>query len=211
MEFISYSVNPFQENTYLIREGQRALLIDPGFSNESEFSTFQDQVDTLKINEITVLLTHAHIDHILGLNRVVECYKSDVYLHPDDQYFIDYFPQQAQMFGLYAEPITVDTKELKVDQILTINGFRFLNLFTPGHAPGHCSFYFEESETLVAGDTLFNRSIGRTDLYKGDFDLLSASIREKLYILPDQTKVLPGHGPATLIGEEKKYNPFVKI
>ena len=114
------------------------------------------------------------------------------------------------MFGLNQVQFGFDTEPLPADDEFNVAGFDFTCLYTPGHAPDHTSLYFKEEQVVISGDALFRESIGRTDLYKGDFELLKESILKKLYTLPEETIVYPGHGEKTTIGYEKQHNPFVK-
>lgn len=209
MKIQKFEVGPFGENTYLLVQSGEAIIIDPGFSNDSEFQLFENALSASGAKLIAVVLTHAHVDHILGLPRLLEKYTLDVYLNHSDLYLWNRFPEQATMFGIQATKIDTEPKELPIKQDFTLGSFSMDIRYTPGHAPDHVSIYFESENVLIAGDALFKQSIGRTDLYKGDFDLLAESIKNELYTLPDETRVLPGHGPETTIGFEKKNNSFV--
>ncbi len=210
MEIKLFTVGPFGENTYLLIKSGDAVLIDPGFFEPSEYRTFRDELSKSGADLKAICLTHAHVDHILGLDRVLNDFDVPVYLNHSDLYLWKNFPNQAQMFGFRASGFDFEPEPLPEQTGFTIGSFTFDVLYTPGHSPDHVSLWFEEYNTLIAGDVLFLESIGRTDLYKGDFDLLAQSIRKKLYTLPDGVSVYPGHGPATTIGHEKKNNAFVK-
>ena len=207
MEIQVFEVGPFLENTYLLSRSGKSILIDPGFATESEYKSFRS---ALKDELAAVVLTHAHVDHVLGLNRVMIDFKVPVYLNTTDTFLWENFGQQAQMFGLNSPGFSFQPNPLPADKEFSVSEFNFHCLFTPGHSPDHTSLYFPENKIVIAGDALFKESIGRTDLYKGDFKVLEQSIREKLYTLPDETVVYPGHGPSTTIGYEKKNNGFVK-
>jgi glyoxylase-like metal-dependent hydrolase (beta-lactamase superfamily II) len=131
-------------------------------------------------------------------------------LNTEDLFLWENFGNQATMFGLRQVGFSFTPESLPANSIFTLGQFEFECLYTPGHSPDHTALYFKDQGFCIAGDALFNESIGRTDLYKGDFDLLVNSIREKLYVLPDDTTIYPGHGPATTIIHEKQNNPFVK-
>lgn len=210
MELQKFEVGPFAENTYLLTRDGISLLIDPGFSNSSEFKQFQNSLKKQSGELVAVVLTHAHIDHLLGLPMVLEQFQCDVYLNHTDLYPWNHIQEQATMFGMKATGFNFTPKELPETDHFEIGPFQFQLLYTPGHAPDHISIYLENEELLIAGDTLFHGSVGRTDLYKGDSELLAESIRNKIYTLPDSTLVYPGHGPKTTVGEEKAHNPFVK-
>lgn len=206
-----FEVGPFAENTYLLTKEGHSLLIDPGFSNDREFRAFHSALANQNSRLLAVLLTHAHIDHVLGLPAVLRKFDSDVYLSHIDLYPWNNISEQAAMFGLKADNLSFTPKELPEQKEYALGPFTMDLLHTPGHAPDHISIYFKEDRFLIAGDTLFRGSVGRADLYKGDMEILTKSIREKIYTLPDDTTVYPGHGPETTVGVEKKSNPFVKI
>ncbi|WP_340106311.1 MBL fold metallo-hydrolase [Rhodohalobacter sp. 8-1] len=209
MDIKRFEVGPFAENTYLLTQNETSLLIDPGFSNDREFKAFRAKLADSNTRLSAILLTHAHIDHVLGLPVVLDAFDVDVYLSHEDLHPWKHISEQAKMFGITAGNLDFTPKELPSDQSFSVDQFEMELLYTPGHAPDHISFYFEKDNMLIAGDTLFKQSVGRTDLYKGSSDLLRSSIKDKLYSLPDDTVVYPGHGPETTIGEEKKANPFV--
>lgn len=210
MDIKRFEVGPFVENTYLLTKGEESLLIDPGFSNDKEFAKFRSALANKNSRLIAVILTHAHIDHVLGLSAVLEAFDVDVYLNHSNLSPWKTVPQQAKMFGLTADSLDFIPEALPGDEAFKIGSFEMDVLFTPGHAPDHTSLWFRQENLVIAGDTLFKQSVGRTDLYKGDPDLLKQSIKEKLYTLPDDTVVYPGHGPETTIGQEKRSNPFVR-
>lgn len=210
MQIASFTVGPFAENTYLLTKEKKALLIDPGFFEDHEFDAFRNALNDADTELLAVVLTHAHVDHVLGLQRVKEAYDVPVYLSDKDHYLWDHFASQAQMFGFNAKEFDFSPKALEVRQDWEEGPFTFDVRYTPGHSPDHLSLYNKEAELVIAGDALFREGIGRTDLYKGDLKTLEESIRKQLYSLPDKTSVYPGHGPKTTIGYEKKNNPFVK-
>lgn len=210
MKLKSYTVGPFSENTYLLSKGKESMLFDPGFFDPVEYKTFKNELDESGSNLIAIVLTHAHVDHVLGLERVLKDFDVPVYLNHSDLYLWENFPNQAQMFGFRTAGFDFIPEPLDEQKKMKIGEFTFDVLYTPGHAPDHVSLYFSAEKLLISGDALFKQSIGRTDLYKGDFETLARSIREKLYTLPDDTTVWPGHGPSTSIGFEKDQNGFVK-
>lgn len=210
MDLQSYTVNPFAENTYLLTKNNEALIIDPGFFTAMEFKSFKHILKATETDLTAVLLTHAHVDHILGIHRVLDDFDVPVYLNHEDLYLWNNFESQSKMFGLDVEGYDFTPEPLPVEKNWSIGNFTMDVLFTPGHSPEHVSFYFEDEQALIAGDTLFKESIGRTDLYKGDLNVLRESIQQQLYSLPDETTVYPGHGPKTNIGHEKQYNGYVR-
>lgn len=211
MDVIKFTVGPFAENTYLLIEGKQALIIDPGFFEDSEYQKAKTYLDDQNLELFAVVLTHAHVDHVLGLQKVIDYFDIPVYLSDKDRYLWNNFGPQAAMFGFKAGGFSFNPEVLPVTDHWAIGNFTFDVRYTPGHAPDHVSLYNPDGGLVIAGDALFKEGIGRTDLYKGDFKVLEKSIREQFYTLPDDTAVYPGHGPKTTIGHEKKANPFVKV
>lgn len=207
MEVQKFEVGPFLENTYLLKKEDQYLLVDPGFSTEPEY---QELKSSLNGELKAIVLTHAHVDHVLGLGRVMRDFDIPVYLCDEDRFLWENFGSQAQMFGINQGGFDFEPEPLPSEGSFSIGNFEFKCLYTPGHSPDHISLYFDEDELVIAGDALFKESIGRTDLYKGNFELLKKSIKKQLYSLPDQTTVYPGHGPTTTIAHEKNNNPFVQ-
>lgn len=210
MEVEKFTVGPFAENTYVLIEGEQALLVDPGFMEDDEYESVLSSIQNDDTTLHAVVLTHAHVDHVLGLHKVLDDYEVPVYLSDKDRYLWDNFSSQAAMFGFQTRGFSFDPKPLPVQPKWSIGNFTFEVRYTPGHSPDHVSLYSENDSVVIAGDALFKEGIGRTDLYKGDFKTLEQSIRQQLYTLPDETVVYPGHGPETTIGHEKQTNPFVK-
>jgi glyoxylase-like metal-dependent hydrolase (beta-lactamase superfamily II) len=210
MNVTKYTVGPFAENTYLLTEGTQALIIDPGFFEDSEYQKVKTHIDDRDLELVAVVLTHAHVDHVLGLQRVVDDFDIPVYLSDKDRHLWNNFGSQAAMFGLKTDGFSFDPDVLPATDEWNVGNFSFDVRYTPGHAPDHVSLYSKSEGMVIAGDALFREGIGRTDLYKGDFKMLEQSIQEQLYSLPDDTVVYPGHGEKTTVGHEKKANPFVK-
>ena len=206
MSIQTLTVGPLQENCYLLSDDdtQGAVLIDPGDEAERIIAA-------LNGFELTaVWLTHAHFDHIGALAAVHRQFPVPVYLHENDRELFAHAAESAAFFGLALEQPSLDTLPLTHAQSLTLGEHKATCLFTPGHAPGHIAFYLSEQGVVFAGDALFQGSVGRTDLPGGDHAQLLASIRRELLTLPDETRVLPGHGPETTIGAERRTNPFLR-
>ncbi|WP_440998751.1 MBL fold metallo-hydrolase [Fodinibius sp. SL11] len=210
MDVLKYTVGPFAENTYLLLEGNQALIIDPGFLEDSEYQKVKKHFDEQDVELLAVVLTHAHVDHVLGLQKVLDDVDIPVYLSNKDRYLWNNFGSQAAMFGFTSDGFSFEPDVLPVTENWSLGNFSFDVRYTPGHAPDHVSLYSKADGLVIAGDVLFREGIGRTDLYKGDFKVLEQSIREQLYMLPEDTVVYPGHGEKTTIGHEKQANPFVK-
>ena len=206
MHIEAIEVGPAASNCYLLwGEAQEALVVDPGAEGPQI-------VDVLRRHELKVAaytLTHAHIDHIGALAEVVRIFPAPVGMHPSDLRFA--FTSRNTLPPFYPTPAeAVDiAREYAEGQEWTDGGLAYRVLHTPGHSPGGVCFYFEAEKVLVGGDCLFAGSIGRTDLPGGDTGVLMESLR-RLAGLPADTRVLPGHGPQTTIGEEKRTNPFLR-
>ena len=157
-----------------------------------------------------ILLTHAHIDHVLGLQKAFDKYKVPILMHELEKEILDRNPMDANRFGFFFKPFEGEISYLNENEIISVDEDEFKILHVPGHSPGHIAFYSEAQKFIISGDVLFEGSIGRTDLYKGDAQELLKSIREKLFVLEDETKVYNGHGNPTTVGFEKSYNPFFK-
>lgn len=206
-EIVAFANGTFVENCYLLAdpETRDAIMIDPG--EEAMALLLRLAAERWTLREIW--LTHAHIDHLAGLAAVKAATGVPVLLHPKDRPLYDNAEVQGMIFGLRIEPPPPPDGELAEGQTLSVGGCRFDVIHTPGHSPGSVSFVGHG--LALSGDVLFAGSVGRTDLPGGDTRTLLESIRSKLYLLPDETRVLSGHGPETTIGEEKRSNPFVKL
>ena len=156
-----------------------------------------------------VLLTHGHFDHIMGLDELLKEFPVPVYAHEAEAELLGDARLNSSA-GMYGRGYTFTKAEyLKDGQVVTIAGFEIRVIHTPGHTAGGCCYYIPAEGVLISGDTLFHASIGRTDLPTGSSSQLVRSVRERLLVLPEETKVYPGHMEETTIGYEKKYNPFV--
>jgi glyoxylase-like metal-dependent hydrolase (beta-lactamase superfamily II) len=206
----SFTVNPFQQNTYLIWDSKGiAAIIDPGNSTNLENQMVKRFISENNLHLQRLLLTHAHIDHVMGNKFIHDEYALLPELHPDDNFFIDAMMQTASMYGLNCEQSPAASKTLGHEQVIELGELSIKCLHTPGHSPGSISFYFEKEKVLISGDVLFNGSIGRTDLPMGNYDTLIESIKTQLIPLGDDVKVYSGHGPSTTIGFERLNNPFL--
>ena len=203
----SFPVGPLQCNCSIIgcTETGEAAVVDPGGDVDLILSALKKHGLTVKY----LLHTHAHFDHIMGSKGMREKTGAEICLHKEDEFLYNMLGKQASMFGLSAdEPLPVD-KFLSDDQEINFGKLKTQVLHTPGHTPGSLCFCVQDSDSLLfSGDTLFSRSIGRTDLWGGSFDKIIKSIKTRLFTLDDETRVIPGHGPDTSIWTEKKENPF---
>ncbi len=180
-------------------------IIDAGFAGDQIVGMAEEQ----GIEVTKILQTHAHIDHVAGLHAAKALTDAPIYLHPADQFMYDSAPIQGQMFGYQIEPLPPVDELLADGQIITVGSLSARVLLLPGHSPGCVAFWFEELGVVFGGDVLFAGSIGRVDLPGSDPAAMKTSLARLVDELPDDAQVLPGHGPATTIGMEKKRNPFL--
>lgn len=209
MQVKVFTFNDFAENTYVLYDQTgECIIVDPGCSNMAEH---EELVDFISINELVpvhLVNTHCHIDHILGNKFCADNYGLTLVAHQGEKPVLESGIQVANMYHIAYDPSP--EIEIFVDEGDQISfGETVLEiLFTPGHSPASICLYHKESAQVIAGDVLFNGSIGRTDLPGGNFETLIRVIKAKLFTLPEPTVVYPGHGPHTTIGHEKKTNPF---
>jgi hydroxyacylglutathione hydrolase len=206
----SFVFNPFQENTYILSdETGECLIIDPGCYDASEQKKLEGYIEEKGLKPIKLILTHSHIDHILGCAFVFRRYGLKPIMHQNDLPGLEMAPQYGQMYGIRMEPSPEPLSFLKEGDVVNFGNSKLDVLFTPGHSPGSVTLYSKSDRFLISGDVLFYGSIGRTDLPGGDHDALISSIKNNLLVLDDETIVYSGHGPETDIGYERKNNPFL--
>jgi len=207
----AFVFNFASENTYvLFNENKNAWLIDPGNMNEQETQAISNFITKNNLNIQKIVLTHAHIDHVLGLQWAYDTFKVPVTMHQDDKEVLDMFQISGMRFGFTLDHIKVDLNYIKEGDELDFDGEKFKIYHVPGHSPGSVVYHNETQKFMISGDVLFEGSIGRTDLYKGNYDQLIEGIKTKLFFLDEETQVFSGHGNPTTIGFEKQYNPFLK-
>lgn len=196
-----------QTNCYFVyREGTNdVIFFDPADKGDYIYETLKEKDLHVK----GILLTHGHFDHIWGCNKLRELSGAPIYAYEEEEVLCeDAVVNVSEQVG---RPYTViPDRYLKDGEEITIADMTCKLIATPGHTVGSCCYYFEDAGILIAGDTLFEESVGRTDLATGSAGTLVRSIKDKLFTLPDDTKVYPGHGDITTIGHEKQYNPFVQ-
>jgi hydroxyacylglutathione hydrolase len=201
------TVGPFQENTYVVGDeaSGTGAIIDPG----DEAARIALTVERTELAISQILVTHAHVDHVRAVAPLVDEYVCPVLMHQEAEVALKTVPQQAMMMGLRFGKVPRVDRYIADDEVLEVGTLRLRSLYTPGHAPGHLAFYVEEEGIVFSGDALFAGSVGRVDLPGGSMELLMQSISERLLTLPDETRVLSGHGPETTIGYERMHNPFL--
>lgn len=209
MHIETFDVGPLGCNCSIVSdpETRRAVVIDPG----GDLEKIQERLDALGVGVDAIVHTHTHIDHVgatAGLQRATGAIAQ---IHEADRFLYDMLPVQAAMLGMPAPETTELEGALRDGSTVKIGAFELGVLHTPGHTPGSVTFVLTgpDGSHVFAGDTLFRGSIGRTDLWGGDFDEIMRSLRQKVITLPDDACVVPGHGPLTTIGEEKRSNPFI--
>ena len=207
LEIVRLVLGPMENNTYLLADSGKAVVIDPSFDSETVL-----QVVEKRSWELTAIwLTHAHFDHIAGVQTIQQASRKGplpVGLHNDD---LPLWQQGggARLFGMNIEPGPAPSMHFEHGQLLALGGSQIEVRHAPGHIPGHVMFYSVEASAMLVGDVIFYHGVGRTDLPGGSQAVLMRSIREQVLTLPPQTKLFSGHGPETTVEEELEENPFL--
>lgn len=203
--------NLFGENTYILwdEQSKECTVIDPGCSNREEEIEFDNFITGNNLNLKYLINTHCHIDHILGNAYIKNKYNPEFLAPEEDVFLLNMMMEQAGYFGVNTKPSPLPDRYLKEELKLSLADIEISLLFTPGHSPGGYCLYFPLAKICISGDVLFRESIGRTDLWGGDYDTLVNSIQNKLFTLPDDVNIYPGHGESTTISYEKHSNPFL--
>ncbi len=210
MQIRPFTFNDFQVNTYVVYDNTKeCIVIDPGMYYEEEKKEFTDFISANGLKPVLVINTHAHIDHIIGNKFVADKYQLKLAAHKESVEFLTHAKEYGITFGIKLDDVKPIDVFLDEQTPLRFGNSSLDVLYTPGHADGSLCFYAKNDGFVITGDVLFYQSIGRTDLPTGDFEVLKESIWSKLFTLPDDTVVHPGHGPETTIGYEKMHNPFV--
>jgi glyoxylase-like metal-dependent hydrolase (beta-lactamase superfamily II) len=206
----AFTFSPISENTYVLYNNDgKAIIIDPGcyFPNEQE--TLKDFLTDNSLTPVYLLNTHCHLDHVFGNKWVHENYGLEPHLHPNEEAMLALAPVSGERWGLPFQNYMGPLHFLNDGDTVLLGETEIQVILAPGHSPGSICFYIPSQGDLIGGDVLFRGSIGRTDLPGGDSETLLNSIREKLWVLPDETVVYSGHGIKTTIGYEKRNNPFL--
>ena len=232
----SFCLNPFRENCYILSDDDGScVIVDPGCYTPSELRSLKEYISQNELTPTAIWLTHGHFDHLFGAAGLSRDYSVPVWMSPEDKTLVERDGEFAIGVGLNPPDVSFSTRDLSDGQILRLaqddkdkqilrlaqddnddilNGseesLTFQVIATPGHTQGCVCFYSEDLKILLTGDTLFAGAIGRTDLFGGDYDKEIVSIMDKLMGLPGDVEVLPGHGPATTIAEERTGNPFLR-
>ena len=206
MKIEKFVLGSLATNCYLIEneESKELIVVDPAICPDYLINHVKSNGFTPK----AVFLTHGHFDHVMGLDRWVKEFDIPVYLHEAEKEILA--NPKLNLSWMFGKNYQFDQVVcLKDGDIVNLAGFTFQVIHTPGHTAGGCCYYEEAEEVLISGDTLFRFSVGRSDFPTGSTKVLQQSIRERLFVLPDEVMVYPGHNSNTCIGEEKMHNPFV--
>ncbi|MBD5190406.1 MAG: MBL fold metallo-hydrolase [Bacteroidales bacterium] len=212
LKIARFGFSLFGINTYVVYspDSKECAIIDPGMINDEERKAIDNFIEKNGLKVKYLINTHLHIDHCIGNSYIEKKYGVKGMAHPADLMLGSILSSQAQMFGLpfKVDDIT-DVNELKEGDVISLGNGKLNVIHVPGHAPGHIALYDKEDKFLIDGDILFEGSIGRTDLPGGNYQNLAYGIVNKLFTLPDDVTVFPGHGSQTTIGREKESNPYV--
>lgn len=204
-----FTFNPFLTNCFVCESEGEAVLLDPSCSTSEEKDIVERYLVENGLEVRHLLLTHGHIDHIFGCAYFADLFGMSFQIHREDAPLLSRAEEQASMFGVEIDQPPLASSFIENGDTIEFGKVRLEVLHTPGHSPGSVSFYDETSRTVLAGDVLFEGSIGRTDLWRGSLPELMRSIFEKLVPLGPDVRIHPGHGPDTIIGRELRTNPFL--
>ncbi|NOT75618.1 MAG: MBL fold metallo-hydrolase [Cyclobacteriaceae bacterium] len=208
----SFTFNPFEENMYILfDETKEAVIIDPGCYEPEEQTELKKFISKENLTVKFLLNTHCHIDHVLGNSFVKQYHKVPFLIHPTELKVLRAVISYASNYGFPRYSEILPDGDLIEGEFIKFGNSSLSIIFLPGHSPGHVGFYSKDQNFLIGGDVLFYHSIGRTDLPGGNFETLIKSIHQKLFVLPENVVVHPGHGSPTTIGEEKVHNPFCAL
>ena len=203
--------SPVQENTYVLyNEKDECIIIDPGCYYDNERDELAFFIDSNGLTPVLLLNTHCHLDHVFGNKWVSEKYGLKLHLHEKEKPVLDYAPTAGLRWNLPFDNYQGDVIYLREGDTIQLGEDNLEVFFTPGHSPGSIVFYCRKQQFVIGGDVLFKMSVGRTDLPGGDHMTLLNSIQTKLFVLPDEVIVYPGHGDTTTIGFEKRNNPYLR-
>lgn len=210
LQIKSFVFSPIQENTYVLyNESKECIIIDPGCYFDEEKTALQNFIEESGLTPKMLLNTHCHLDHVFGNKFVAETFGLTLQLHEIEKQVLAFAPTSGLMYNMPFDNYTGDFILLKGGDTILLGSDELKVIEAPGHSPGHICFYCAKQNFLIGGDVLFQRSIGRTDLPGGNHQQLLNSIRQQLFVLPDETVVYSGHGDTTTIGEEKMYNLYL--
>ncbi len=208
MLFDTVVVGALGVNCYILgcEETRQAVVVDPGDEAEKILS----RVKRHNLTPVAIINTHGHFDHVGVNSQIILATGAKLHIHQADAGMLGDVARIARMYGLHGENSPPPDTLLEDNTLINFGNLKIKIIHTPGHTAGGCCLYIEEKNMLISGDTLFAESIGRTDLPGGSFTQLLKSIKEKLFLLPEQVQVHPGHGSGTTIGHEKRHNPYME-
>ena len=210
LQIKSFIFSPIQENTYLLyNQQQECIIIDPGCYFDDEKEILKTFIDQQQLKPVYLLNTHCHLDHVFGNKYIHDTYQLTLHLHEKEKQVLGFAPTSGLMYNMPFTNYSGDFILLKDGDKVLLGDDELQVIEAPGHSPGSICFYCAAQNFVIGGDVLFQGSIGRTDLPGGNHQTLLYSIRQKLFVLPDETVVYSGHGETTSIGEEKKFNPYL--
>ena len=203
--------NPFQENTYIVyNEAKECIIFDPGCYTPQEKIVLSKFIEENQLTPVKLINTHCHLDHVFGNKFVENQYKIGLEIHKGELPVLQNVPKLSELYGIpLPDEMSEPQRFIEVGEIIRLGDHELIALFTPGHSPASLSFYCPTGQFIIAGDVLFEGSIGRTDLPGGDYNTLINSIKKEFFPLEDDVVVYPGHGNSTTIGTEKRSNPFL--
>ncbi|MFV0506773.1 MAG: MBL fold metallo-hydrolase [Bacteroidales bacterium] len=210
MQHKIFRFNPLQVNTTVLWSGNRAIIFDPACSNDNERAELKSFLTGNNILHIDILLTHAHFDHIMGVNYILSEYGYKLRMHKDDLFLLESSVSMSGRFGIHMQEVKSPNEFIDENSQLHLDNESVKAIHVPGHSPGSLCYFIPKIDLLIAGDVLFKGSIGRTDLPGGNMNLLVGGIKNKLFTLTENVEVICGHGPSTTIGDELRNNPFTQ-
>lgn len=201
--------NDFQTNCYILYDASyEAVIIDGGANSHSELKQLHDFIEENHLIPKYIMNTHGHLDHVCGNYYLESHYRIPILMNFEDNFLVDNSLVLAERFGYTIEQPPRPDKNIKDHEILKFGDTKIQVIACPGHSPGGVAFYVPDDGIIITGDTIFMESVGRVDLPGGNYDQLMESIIKRIFTLPSETIIYPGHGPDTTVGDEKKYNPF---
>lgn len=211
MKISSFVCNELAVNTYVLYDDSLScMIIDPGYVRNAQFDEMKAFIEREKLKPACIVNTHGHFDHIAGNLLVSKTYGCPVFMHHEDLFLVNNAPELSAIFGFTIEKPPDPDRMVEDNEMITFGDSAVQAIHVPGHSPGSICLYSAPDNILIAGDVLFAGGIGRTDLMKGNHDLLKKGINGRLMVLPGETVVYPGHGPTTTIGYEYDTNPFLR-
>ncbi len=197
---------PLRVNCSVISKSGKAVIIDPG----GDADEIEEFLEKNSLTPLAIVNTHGHFDHIGAVKILTDKYNIPFLMHRDDKFLLAQGDKIMKMYGFGGIKEPEVSENISDGQVLTFGGIEMSVIHTPGHTPGGCCFYLKEAQTLITGDTLFLESVGRSDFPYSDTDALISGITDKLFLLDDDVRVIPGHGAFSSIGHEKERNPYVR-